>query len=140
MRGALISAALALGGAAAAPPSGFDFDPKPRWAGDPETQVVCSAIRAECSGMLKEGGIDAKWHYAEYYSADGMLVGIHSVVSTGCKPLDEHLLLSHRQFRMTFSEPGKPDLDEARVELAPGISKDAVRLVKSGSTQVSIGC
>lgn len=138
MRGSLVGAALALR-AAATPPS-FDYDPKPRWADDPETEVVCSAIRAECKGIIKDGGIDAEWRYAEYYDADGMLVGIHSLGSTGCKPLDEHLLLSHRHFRTTFSEPGKPDLNEVRVELAPGTSKSAVRLVKSGLTQVSIGC
>lgn len=138
MRGALAGAALALGTAAA--PASFDYDPKPRWADDPETEVVCAAIRAECRGILKNGAIDAEWRYAEYYDADGMLVGIHTLGSTGCTPLDEHLLLGHRHFRTTFREPGKPDLDEVRVELAPGISKSAVRLVKSGSTQVSIGC
>ena len=140
MRGALIGAALALGGAAAPQPSSFDYNPMPRWTDDPGTEVVCSAIRAECKGTVKDGGIDAEWSYAEYYDADGKLVGIHSLTSTGCRPLDEHLLLSHRHFRTTFSEPGKPDLDEVRVELAPGISKSAVRLVKNGSTQVSIGC
>jgi hypothetical protein len=69
-----------------------------------------------------------------------MLVGLRSLQSSGCKPLDEHLLLSHRHFAKTFSEPGKPDLDNFIVELAPGTPKDAVRLVKRGSTQVSIGC
>jgi hypothetical protein len=138
VRGFLVAAALVLGPAAT--PPGFDYDPKPRWADDPETEIVCSAIRAECKGIMKNGGIDAEWRYAEYYDADGMLVGIHSLGSTGCKPLDEHLLLGHRHFRTTFSGPGKPDLDEVRVELAQGISKNAVRLVKSGSTEVSITC
>ena len=54
--------------------------------------------------------------------------------------MDEHLLLSHRHFATTFSEAGKPDLDDITVELAPGTPKDSVRLVKRGSTQVSIGC
>jgi hypothetical protein len=63
-----------------------------------------------------------------------------SLNSTGCKPLDEHLLLSHRHFRTMFSGEGKPDLDDVRVELAPGTPKGAVRLVKTGSTQVSMGC
>ena len=70
------------------------------------------------------------------YNADGMLVGLRSLQSTGCKPLDEHLLISHRHFATAFSEPGKPDLDDVTVELAPGTPKDAVRLVKRGSTQV----
>jgi hypothetical protein len=69
-----------------------------------------------------------------------MLVGLRSVQSSGCKPLDEHLLLSPVDFATTFSEAGKPDLDDITVELAPGTSKDAVRLVKRRSTRVSIGC
>lgn len=138
MRGALIAAALVVG--AAAPPASFDYAPQPRWSDDPETEIVCAAIRTECSSILKDGSIDANWNYAEYYDADSRLVGIHSLSSTGCKPLDEHLLLSHHHFRATFEEPGKPDLDDIRVELKPGVPKDSVRLVKLGSTQVSIGC
>ena len=91
-------------------------------------------------GRLKDNSIDAEWGYAEYYDADGMLVGVHSLQSTGCRPLDEHLLLSQRHFRTMFSQGGKPDLDDIKVELAPGIAKSAVRLVKQGSTQVSFGC
>lgn len=140
MRGVILGTILVFGGAAAAQPSAFDYDPKPRWADDPETEVVCSAVRAECKGMLRNGAIDAQWRYAEIYDADGILVGVHSLQSTGCKPLDEHLLLSHRHFRTTFSEPGKPDLEDVRVVLAPGTAKTAVRLVKSGATEVSLGC
>jgi hypothetical protein len=140
MRGAVIAAFLALAGGAAADAPTFDFSPAPRWAEDPDTDVVCSAIRAECPGKLKRDGIDAEWSYAEFYDADGMLVGVHSLQSTGCKPLDEHLLLSHRHFRTMFSEGGKPDLDDVKVELAPGTAKSAVRLVKQATTQVSFGC
>jgi hypothetical protein len=140
MRGAVIAALVSLAGGAAADAPAFDFSPVPRWAEDPETDVVCSAVRAECPGRLKGDGIDAEWSYAELYDADGMLVGIHSLRSTGCKPLDEHLLLSHRHFRTMFSEAGKPDLDDIKVELAPGTAKSAVRLVKQGTTQVSFGC
>jgi len=140
VRGAVIAAALALAGGTAAQSPSFDFSPRPRWAEDPDTEVVCAAVRAECSTKLKDGGIDAEWGYSEFYDADGMLVGVHSLQSTGCKPLDEHLLLSHRHFRTMFSQGGKPDLDDIRVELAPGTSKSAVRLVKQGTTQVSFGC
>ena len=69
-----------------------------------------------------------------------MLVGLRSLKSTGCKPLDEHLLLDHRHFLTSSPSPVKPDLDEITVELEPGTPKDAVRLVKHGSTRVSIGC
>lgn len=140
MRGLLIAGLLSLAGGVGAQPSSFDYSPTPRWTDDPETEVVCAAVRAECPGLLKKGEVDADWHYAEFYDSDGMLVGIHSLASTGCKPLDEHLLLSHRHFRMMFSEAGKADLDDIKVELKPGTPKDSVRLVKEGSTQVSFGC
>ena len=140
MRGAIAAGILALAGGAAAQGPAFDYSPRPRWADDPEPEVVCAAVRAECPAKLRDGSIDAEWTYAEYYDADGMLIGVHSLQSTGCKPLDEHLLLSHRHFRTMFSEDGKPDLDGVKVELAPGTPKSAVRLVKQGRTQVSFGC
>lgn len=136
----MIAAAVALAGGAAAQTSSFSFEPKPRWAEDPDTDVVCEAVRAECQGLLKDGAIDTDWSYAALDDADGMLVGIRSTKSTGCKPLDEHLLLDHRQFLTAFTEPGKPDLDELTAELAPGTPKDAVRLVKRGTMSVSFGC
>lgn len=140
MRGAIIAAAVTLAGAAAAQPSSFSYDPAPRWAEDPETDVVCEAMRAECKAVLKDGEIDAEWSYAALYDAAGMLVGLRSTRSTGCKPLDEHLLLDHRHFLTVFTEKGKPDLDDITVELAPGTSKDSVRLVKRGDMSVSFGC
>jgi len=140
VRGAVTAAALALAGSAAAQPSSFSFDPKPRWAEDPDTEVVCEAVRAECAGILKDGAIDADWAYAALYDADGMLVGLRSTQSTGCKPLDEHLLLDHRHFLTVFTDPGKPDLDDVTAELAPGVPKDGVRLVKRGTMSVSFGC
>lgn len=140
MRGVYVAALVALAGGAAAQPSNFHFDPKPRWAEDPETEVVCAAVRAECPGILRGDEIDTEFGYARLYDADGMLVGLRAIGSTGCKPLDEHLLLSERHFAQAFTEAGKPDLDDILVELAPGTPKDAVRLVKRGATQVSIGC
>lgn len=140
MRGALIAALFATLAGGAAPPQSFSMDPKPRWAEDPETEVVCAAIRAECHGMLKDGQIDVDWAYDDLYDADGMLVGVRQKQSTGCKPLDEHLVLSERHFRQAFSSEGKPDLDDITAELAPGVPKDGVRIVKAGTTSVSIGC
>jgi hypothetical protein len=138
IRGAIAIGLLALTAASAAPE--FAFDPRPRWAEDPDTEVVCEAIRKECSGILKDGEIDTDWSYAELYDADGMLVGVRSLGSTGCKPLDEHLLLGQRHFVQVFTKAGQPDLDAITVELAPGTAKDAVRLVKKGTTSVSMGC
>lgn len=140
MRGVVFAAAVALAGGAGAQPSSFFYDPKPRWAEDPETEVICAAIRAECQAVLKDGEIDVEWSYAELYDADGMLVGVRSTKSTGCKPLDEHMLLGQRHFTQVFTKPGQPDLENIKVELAPGTAKDAVRLVKQGTTSVSMGC
>jgi hypothetical protein len=140
MRGAIIAAAIAFAGAATAQAPSFTFDPKPRWAEDPDTDVVCEAVRAECKGILKDGEIDVDWNYEELYDPDGMLVGVKSLQSTGCKPLDEHLVLDHAHFVHLFTDEGKPDLDDITAELAPGTSKDAVRLIKKGTMQVSFGC
>ncbi len=136
----IIVAAAALMAMTADRPATFGYDPQPRWQEDPETEVVCAAMESECSAMLRDGQIEAEWGYSELYNADGYLVGLRSLKSTGCKPLDEHLLLSHRHFATAFSEDGAPDLDEFTLELAPGTNPESVRLVKRGDTQVSIGC
>ncbi len=133
-------AAAAFAGMAAQRPATFAFDPQPRWQEDPETEDVCRAMEAECAGQLKDGQIDAEWGYAELYDSAGYLVGLRSLKSTGCKPLDEHMLLSHRHFVTVFSKDGEPDLDDILVEVAPGTDPASVRLVKRGETQVSIGC
>ena len=140
MRGAIVAAVVALAGGAAAQPSGFTYDPKPRWTEDPDTEIVCQAVRAECQGMLKDGAIEADWVYDALYDADGMLAGLRTVKSTGCKPLDEHEVLDHRHFLTVFTKPGQPDLDGITAELAPGTPKDAVRLVKRDTMSVSFGC
>jgi len=138
MRGALLAAAAALG--VTAPPAAFEYSPQPRWAEDPETETVCAAIRSECKAALKDGEIDVDWGYAALYNADGMLVGLRSVKSTGCKPLDEHLLLDHRHFLTVFTKPGGQDLEDVTIEVAPGTSRDAVRIVKRDTMSVSMGC
>lgn len=134
----IVAAGIALA-AAAQRPSGFTYDPQPRWTEDPETEAVCEAMTKECAGQLKDGSVEANWGYAEYYNADGYLVGVKSVQSTGCKPLDEHMLLGHRHFATLFSKDG-PDLEGITVETVQGVNRDGVRLVKRGETSVSIGC
>ena len=136
----IAAAAFAAASVAAQRPAGFAFDPAPRWAEEQETETVCAAVEKECAGLLKDGSIDASWGYAELYDADGYLVGLRSTKSTACKPLDEHMLLGHRRFRTAFGKDGAPDLDEIRVEVAPGIDRGAVHLVKTGETSVSFGC
>jgi hypothetical protein len=136
----LIAAGLALAGMTADRPATFSYDPQPRWQEDPETEDLCTAMESECSAQLKDGQVESEWGYAEYYNADGYLVGVRSLKSTGCKPLDEHMLLSHRHFVTVFSHDGAPDLDDITVEVAAGTDPDSVRLVKRGETQVTIGC
>jgi hypothetical protein len=137
---ALIVAFFALAAMTADRPATFSFDPQPRWQQDPETEQLCRAMESECGAQLKNGQIDTEWGYAELYNADGYLVGLRSLKSTGCKPLDEHMLLSHRHFVTVFSQDGAADLDDIKVEVASGTNPDSVRLVKQGETQVSIGC
>jgi hypothetical protein len=137
---ALLVAAIALTAMTADRPAGFSYDPQPRWQEDPETDELCVAMERECAGQLVDGVIETNWAYAEQYNADGYLVGMRSLKSTGCKPLDERMLLSHRHFVTVFSKDGAPDLDNMTVELAAGAERDSVRLVKTGETQVSIGC
>jgi hypothetical protein len=132
--------ALAGMGAVAAAAPGFYFDPVPRWADEPETEDVCKAIVAECAAQMKDGSLEAEFVYDDLYDADGKLAGVRMVRSTGCKPYDESLLLGERHFRTMFSEPGKPDLDDVHLELANGVPRESVRIVKRGSTSASIGC
>lgn len=134
---ALLLAGLAAG-AAAAP--AFLFVPQPRWAEDPDTSVICEAVRAECAGLLKDDGIETEFGYVQLFDADGRLAGIRMAKSTGCKPLDEHLLLSERHFVDVFHHEGESDLDGMKLELGPGVDRGQVRIAKPGTTQVSFGC
>jgi hypothetical protein len=137
---ALAVAAAGLTAMTADRPATFSYDPQPRWQQEPETEDLCKAMKSECAGQLKDGQIDAQWGYAELYNADGYLVGMRSVKSTGCKPLDEDMLLSHQHFVTVFSKDGAPDLDDIKIEVASGTNPDSVRLVKHSETEVSIGC
>ena len=140
MRNLLIGIAGAALMAAAERPAGFTYDPVPRWAEEPETEQLCEAMARECAGLLKDGSIEAQWGYAESFNADGFLVGLRTTRSTGCRPLDEKMLLGQRHFATVFSKGGAPDLENLAVETAPGIDRQGVRLVKQGETTVSIGC
>lgn len=137
------SAAVALGGAAAiaGQHGAFAFDPQPRWAEEQETEVVCEAMRNECAATLKDGGMDVDWSYELAFDADLRLVGVRNVKSTGCRPLDEHLLLGQRKWVRTFANKDGRELDEdIAVALAPGTPKQNVRILKQGTTSVSFGC
>jgi hypothetical protein len=126
--------------AAAAGDAPFEFTPQPRWADEPETDALCEAIRKECPGAIKKGEVQADVGFDEIYDARGMLVGMRLTKSTGCKPLDEYSLVSHRHFWMAFHEDGKPDLDDIHAEVASGTDPAAVRIVKADGTNLGIGC
>ena len=130
--------AAAIGLAAFAGP--FEYVPLPRWTEEPETQEKCAAVRAECPALAGLESIEVEVGYDEVYDADGMLVGLRLTRSTGCKPIDEALLLSQRRFKSMFSKPGVPDLDATRIEMRNGANRDDVRILKAGGTQLSLGC
>jgi hypothetical protein len=137
---AAAAALLAAASALAAADAGFQFTPQPRWNDEPETGDLCTAVAKECPGAVKHGSIDAEVGFDELYDARGMLVGLRLTKSTGCKPLDEYSLVSHREFRMAFHKDDAPDLDAIHAELAPGTDPAAVRIVKADGTSLSIGC
>jgi len=126
---------------AQAPMTPFTFSPTPRWAEEPETDALCTAIRAECRAIKDVTDINAEFGYEELYDAHLQLVGVRMTKSTGCKPLDESELLGRRHFRMAFHHAGAPDLDgDLRVDVRAGTDPAAVTIVKASSTQISLGC
>ncbi len=139
-------AALASTGALAAESAApFLFSPEPRWhlaAGDePDTREVCAAVRKECPAITNLADIRAEFGFDQIHDVDGQLVGLRMTRSTGCKPLDEDLLISQRKFRMAFHHPGESDLDDGiHAEVAAGVPRDAVRIVKPKHTELSLDC
>jgi hypothetical protein len=132
--------AVVLTATAAKRPMEFTYEPQPRWQVEPVTEEVCRAIAAGCPGRVKDGAVQASWNYAEIYNADGYMIGLRSLKSTGCRPLDEHMMLTHRAFRQAFSKSDEPDLKGISVETDFPASRDSVRIVKTDDTQISIGC
>lgn len=123
----------------------FAFSPQPRWQmgpdQEPETEQVCAAVRKECPGIKDVTDINVEFGYDQIFDADGQLVGLRMTKSTGCKPLDESMLLSRRKFKMAFHQDGQSDLDgNIHAEVSAGVARDGVRIVKSDSTSLSMGC
>lgn len=142
---ALIALLASTGALAADKDTAFSFSPQPRWQmgpdQEPETEQVCAAVRKECPGIKDVADINVEFGYDQIYDADGQLVGLRMTKSTGCKPLDESMLLSQRKFKLTFHKDGQSDLDgNIHAEVPAGVARDAVRIVKSDSTSLSMGC
>ena len=146
MRKTLGLAALmvALGGGDSLPAQqqqAFDFHPQPRWAEEQETDAICAAISAECGAALVDSQIVADWEYREIYDSNLRLIGVHSTRSTGCKPLDEHLLLEQRAWVRKFAPGPDRDLDsDFTLEFRDGAARTGFRLVRHSSTQVTMTC
>ena len=119
---------------------GFAFSPVPRWAEEPETEEVCAAIEKECPGMWASDSIEAEFGYDALYDVAGNLVGMRMTRSTGCKPLDEHMLLGQAHFKLVFHKDGQPDLDNIHAELEAGVDPAKVRIVKADGTSLTMGC
>ncbi len=133
---ALVAAGIAL--PALAEP--FEFTPVPRWPDEPETDVKCAAVKAECPALAGQDTIEVEIGYDELYNADGMLIGLRLTRSTECKPLDESLLLSQRRFKLLFHKDGVPDLDNIHVEGRNGVKPEDLRIVKASGTTLQLGC
>ncbi|WP_353228826.1 hypothetical protein [Novosphingobium sp.] len=148
MRIAPIAIVTVLAGSAAlaadqAPP--FAFSPVPRWQlpadQEPETDQICAAVRKECPALKGVEYIHAPFGYDEVFDADGHLVGLRMTQSTGCAPIDESMLISQRKFKTTMQEGGQTDFDPADVpETAPGPARDAIRISKPDTTELSLRC
>ena len=124
---------------------GFFYSPVPRWTFDPEKDLdlgesVCPAIRKECPGINADQ-MDLSFAYDELYYANGRLAGIRLTKGSGCRPLDEAVVLGQREFRATFSKPGQPDLDDIQLEVGDTVDKAKVRIVRHvDNLQYSAGC
>ena len=136
----IILAALMATGSALAAQGGADFffSPVPRWQA-PDTDAVCAAVLRECGSRMRSDEISGEFGYDALYDARGMLRGLRMTRSTGCAPLDEHLLLSQRR-EGTFFRSAGPDLPGFSIEGPRGVSLDNVRIVKAEVTGINLGC
>ncbi|MET0252359.1 MAG: hypothetical protein ABW203_09300 [Novosphingobium sp.] len=124
--------------------SGFFNAPAVRWPFDPKQDFefhdqACPAIKRECP-RLDAGDISLSVTYDELYDARGQLAGLRMIKGSGCRPLDEAILLGQREFRSHFHEDGKSDLDGLTMELGDGVEAGKVRIVKQVDLQFGNGC
>jgi hypothetical protein len=124
---------------------GFFYAPVPRWAFDAErdldfSEKVCPAIRKECP-QLKADNFEMSFAYDELYDATGKLAGVRMIKGSGCRPLDESIVLGQREFRAKFHKEGESDLDDIVIEMADGADQGLVRIVKrTDNLQFSGSC
>ena len=124
--------------------AGFFYSPTPRWAFDPKQDLdfaekVCPEIRRECPG-LDASDINVNVAYDELYYANGRLAGVRMTTGSGCRPLDEAIVLGDREFKAKFETDGA-SLDDVKLELGEGVDKAKVRIVKEvANHSFSAGC
>jgi hypothetical protein len=146
--GAMLAGASAVAGAAARDwqaASGFFYDPVPRWTFNPERDLdfsdeVCPAIRKDCP-QLQADEFQMSFAYDELYDVTGKLAGVRMIKGSGCRPLDEAIVLGQREFRAKFHKDGESDLDDIVIEVADGADPGRVRIVRrTDNLQFSGGC
>ena len=131
--GFLAGSALAGGAAYEWEGAGFFYSPAPRWAFDPKQDLdfaekVCPEIRRECPD-LDASDINVNVAYDELYYANGRLAGVRMTKGSGCRPLDEAIVLGDREFKAKFETEGV-SLDDVKLELGEGVDKSKIRIVK----------
>ncbi|HEV2567274.1 hypothetical protein [Sphingomonas sp.] len=141
IRIAVAVAALGMAAALAAQNAAeFEFSPVPRWSKEPENGELCKAVMAECPAF-RSGDIEANMAFDELHDVRGYLIGIRMTRSTGCKPLDESVMLGRKEFRQRFESKDTPSLDDVTVELRDGIDPAGVRIVQRvDNMQIGMGC
>jgi hypothetical protein len=138
IRTIVLAALLGAGSAVAAQSADFFFSPVPRWRA-PNTEAVCAAVQRECPAMLRRGSINGELGYDALYDSRGMLRGLRVTRSTGCAPLDEHLLLGQRR-EGTFFRSAGPDLPGFTMEGPRDASLEGMRIVKAEQTGIGLDC
>jgi hypothetical protein len=112
----------------------FSYSPAPRWDGEPESDLVCKAVKKECPIVWKKKQEEFQIGYELLYDVSGTVSGMRITRSSDCKPVDEYYQMFKRS--MLFS----PKLEDIRVELAEGVKPQDIRIIKSDSTNFSFNC
>jgi hypothetical protein len=115
-------------------PPPFSYSPVPRWSAEPENDQVCEAVKKECAKAWKSKQSAFEMNYDLLYSATGDVTGIRITKSSACKPVDEYYQYFKRS--MMFS----PKLEGMRVELAPNVKPEDVRIIRSDTTNFNFSC
>jgi hypothetical protein len=138
-----VLASMLTAGTALAAQAGNDFlfSPIPRWPDEPELDAVCAAMRQECPGIVpRSGDVNGDVEFDELFDSTGRLRGIRVTNSSGCRALDEYVVVSMRHYTNAMHREGQTDLGEYSLETPAGISPEGVRVVHHNRTSNNLGC